>query len=84
MWNRGKENGLTSFVLLKDNGKCCFGGDPAKWDMILVIMEPGETVDYIPGLVSVGGTLRANPNAGLAAAVYTIEGTHFERARTSF
>ena len=84
MWNRGKENGLTAFVLLKDNGKCCFGGDPAAWDMILVMMEPGETVDYILGLVSVGGTLRANPNAGFGAAVYTIEAPHFERARTSF
>lgn len=84
MWNRGKETGLTSFVLLKDNGKCCFGGNPAAWDMILVEMQPGKTVDYRAGLVSVGGVLRADPNAVEGAAVYRIEGTHFERARTSF
>lgn len=84
MWNRGKETDLTAFVLLKDNGKCCMGGDPKPFDMILITLPPDEKVDYLSGLISVGGKLKANPNAPYGAPVYAIEATHVEKARTSF
>jgi hypothetical protein len=76
-----KINGLTAFELLKDNGKCCFGGEPAAWDSILVLLSPGETVDYSTGLISVAGRLSADFSR---ARVYTIDATHVERSRTSF
>ena len=31
--------GLNSFLLVKDTGQCCFGGNPAITDMIMVTME---------------------------------------------
>lgn len=76
-----KINGLTAFELLKDNGACCFGGEPAEWDSILVILAPGETIDYSTGLISVAGRLSADFSR---ARVYTIDATHVERSRTSF
>ena len=57
-----KMTGLSSFLLLKDSDECCFGGDPALEDMIGVLMEEGQTVDYYPGRVSVAGTFALNPN----------------------
>jgi hypothetical protein len=76
--------GLKAFVLLKDNGECCFGGDPKPYDMIGVRMVEGKTVDGVDGLVAVGGVLRANPNAAPGEPVYILEADYFSQARTSF
>ncbi|MEZ6045489.1 MAG: hypothetical protein R3C11_07885 [Planctomycetaceae bacterium] len=84
MWNTNMGQGLKSFILLKDNGKCCFGGDPAPYDNMEVKMQDGLTVDYRQGLVSVAGTLRAYPDAPAGKPVYVLEATQFGRAKTSF
>ncbi len=74
------------FVLLKDSGECCFGGDPAPNDMIQVSLA-----DDLPAvnfsafqMVSVAGILRADPAAPEGQAVYTMEADQCESARTSF
>jgi hypothetical protein len=74
----------SSFILLKDNGKCCFGGNPAPNDMIFVQLAPGEQFHYISGLVAVAGVLRANPNAAPGEPVYVMEAKHVAKAKTSF
>lgn len=84
MWQTKSLTGLDSFILLKDNGQCCFGGNPAPHDMILVQMQEGRTVDYINGLVAVAGVLRCHPEAGEGEPVYVLEGFHCTHARTSF
>ena len=84
MWQSRQPTGLTSFVLLKDNGECCFGGDPAAYDMMEVRMQGGKTVDDTPGLIGVAGVLRANLDAGPGEAVYILEAEHVARARTIF
>jgi hypothetical protein len=76
-----KINGLTAFELLKDNGKCCFGGEPAAWDSILVVLSPDDSVDYTTGLMSVAGRLSVDFSQ---PRVYKIDATHVERSRTSF
>ena len=82
MYNTQKQTGLTGFTLLKDNGKCCFGGSPKPYDMILIKMADGKTVNRIDGLVSVAGVLRCDPSAPPGSAVYTIEATYVDQART--
>ena len=72
------------FVLLKDDGKCCFGGNPAPNDMIEVRLEEGTPFRYISGLVSVAGVFRADPNAPLGAPVYVMEAKHVAKAKTVF
>ncbi len=60
MYPTGQESGLTSFVLVKDSGTCCFGGQPKLVDMIGVQMETGKSVEYYRGKVSVAGELELN------------------------
>lgn len=77
---------LSSFVLCKDSGDCCFGGQPKMTDMVYVEMEPGRTVDYRAGLVSVAGVFRTTPSldpTGLNP-VYKLDGQYFSGAKTSY
>ncbi|MAT16620.1 MAG: hypothetical protein CMJ46_15275 [Planctomyces sp.] len=84
MWNTNMDLEMPKFILLKDNGKCCFGGDPAPYDNMQVVMQDGMTADYQQGLVAVAGTLRAFPDAPAGQPVYVLEATQFGRAKTSF
>jgi hypothetical protein len=82
MWQQGTYE--SSFVLLKDNGKCCFGGNPAPNDMIYVRLEENQTFRPMTGLVSVAGVFRANPNAPLGEPVYVMDAKLVEQAKTVF
>ncbi len=81
MFPTKKTRDLTEFVLVKDTGQCCFGGQPKVTDMIVVKFEDGMTVHHREQqLVGVGGVFHANTfaeSAGLSA-IYMIEGTHFK------
>lgn len=86
MYPTGDTVGLQSFVLCKDSGDCCFGGQPKVTDMIYVEMEPGKEVNFRTGLVSVAGNLKASPTldpTGLNP-VYKLEGTYFSGAKSSY
>ncbi|MFN9236721.1 MAG: hypothetical protein ACK6D4_18990 [Planctomyces sp.] len=39
MWATQDTEGLTRFILLKDNGECCFGGRPKSHDFITVTLN---------------------------------------------
>jgi len=72
---------ISEFVLVKDTGQCCFGGQPKMTDMIIVKFENGMTVNHREQvLVGIGGVFRASVPARseAGAAIYTIEGTHFK------
>lgn len=77
---------LKSFILVKDNGQCCFGGQPDAKDMILVEMQGDHRADFYAGLVSVAGEFQAEAptQAGELRPVYQLKGTHFEQARTAY
>ena len=83
----GKTNGLSSFILVKDSEECCFGGEPKIWDMIRIVMQDGQTIDYRQGLTSVAGTFRVQgtgkDNTELTA-VYQIDATLSEPSKFSF
>ena len=77
-------DGLTSFVLCRDSGACCFGGQPKTTDMILVHMNGDNAVRYRTGLVAVAGVFRAEPTideTGLQP-VYQLNCDHFGPAKT--
>ena len=85
MWQTRMAEGLTEFVFLKDNGECCFGGEPQPYDMMVVKMANGLTTKAFPNtLVAVAGVLNANVNAGDGEPVYTVDATLVERAPTIF
>ncbi len=78
-------HGLKSFVLCKDSGECCFGGQPKPTDMILINMTGGVTVDYHDKqLVGVAGTLRIQPthDASGLVPVYQLDCSFFAPAKT--
>ena len=84
IWQTRIDRGMSSFVLLKDNGKCCFGGNPAPNDMIEIRMQDGKTFDYVSGLIAVAGVLRAEPNPPPGQPVYVMEAQHAAKAKTAF
>lgn len=40
------QNGLTGFILVRDNQECCFGPGAAIYDCIQIQMAEGKTADY--------------------------------------
>lgn len=78
---------LDGFLLCKDSGDCCFGGNPKTSDMIWVEMPKGKRADFGTGLVAVGGEFELSPAAtpdGLHP-IYTIKATHFYNpAKTAY
>jgi hypothetical protein len=71
-----------SFVLCRDNGDCCFGGQPKPNDMIQVRMKPGNTARYRTGLVAVAGVFRADPDAD--GSVYQLDCDIFGPAKSQY
>ena len=84
MYQTQKSEGLTEFVFLKDNGECCFGGEPKPYDMMVVMMADNKTTPAYTGMIAVAGTLHANVRAGDGEPVYTIDADIVEEAKTSF
>ncbi|MBX7167166.1 MAG: DUF4190 domain-containing protein [Pirellulales bacterium] len=64
--------GITKFVLVRDNGQCCFGGQPKITDMIHVTLTGGLHLKYSPRMHHVAGTFQVAPSkAGeLGGVVY--------------
>jgi len=86
MYPQRQTEGLSEFLLLKDTGECCFGGQPKPTDMILVKMKTSEGATYRQGRVAVAGTLRLTTDTtpeGLQP-VYALEAIKCERSRSAF
>ncbi len=80
MYPTRQQTGIKEFVLVKDTGQCCFGGQPKLTDMVVVQFKDGMTVNHREQqLVGVAGTFHAGQvsQSGQLTAVYTLEGTHF-------
>lgn len=78
-----QSTGLTRFLLLKDTGQCCFGGQPKLSDMIAVELQGSLTVDHDPinnlyRQYSVAGTFRAEPILadGQVVQLYRLDANH--------
>ena len=85
MYPAGQMEGLTSFVLCRDSGDCCFGGTPKIEDMILVTMSGAATADFTPGLTSVAGSFGLRPEGGAnSSPVFTMQAIKVEPSQTSF
>ncbi len=86
MFPQGQKKGLQQFLLLKDTGECCFGGQPKPTDMILVKMQNEKGASYRTGRVAVAGTLRLTKDRtpeGLQP-IYALEAIRCERSRSAF
>lgn len=80
MYPTRQREGISEFVLVKDTGQCCFGGNPKINDMIVVKFKDGMKVNHKEQtLVAVGGIFKASKavRSGDLTAIYSLEGTHF-------
>lgn len=70
---------VTHFLLVRDKGDCCFGGNPKVTDRILVdIPAPGK-LEFTTGIHALAGTFRVQPGAGVDAdgeVWYRLEADH--------
>jgi hypothetical protein len=53
-----KQNGITQFLLVRDQGTCCFGGNPKLTDRILVKLADPEGFTFSGKLFKVAGVFR--------------------------
>ncbi len=86
MYPTKQTENLGGFVLCKDSGDCCFGGQPKVTDMIFIEMQAGQKVDFRTGLVAVAGDLKVSPTVDQTGlnAVYKLECNFFSGAKTSY
>jgi hypothetical protein len=54
----GRDNHIAEFVLCRDNGDCCFGGNPPLTDRIYVRMKDGKRIRYTTWQQKLAGTFR--------------------------
>ncbi len=57
-----RKDGIHEFLLVRDQGDCCFGGDPKITDRIQVTLEQPLELTYQPRLHKLGGTFHVEPH----------------------
>jgi hypothetical protein len=87
MYPEKRLENIEVFILVKDSGQCCFGGNPELSDMIKIVMKKGSPLaKYYAGLVSVAGefTLTDIRRAGDLIPVYHLEASHFCQSKNLY
>jgi hypothetical protein len=78
----GKQtSGIKQFVLCRDNGDCCFGGQPRLTDRILVSLDGPLTLEYSTQQRHVAGTFRVEPGRavdGLSGVIYHLDADYLK------
>lgn len=68
---------LQQFILVRDSGTCCFGGQPKLTDMVVVKFVNDERINYSWWPRTLGGTLQIRPPgkqfSGLQLGAYYLE-----------
>jgi hypothetical protein len=72
----GSRTDIQKFILVPDQGTCCFGGQPKLTDMVQVSMLDGQTADYSMWARGVWGRFHVRPGAAveeLGTVVYHLD-----------
>jgi hypothetical protein len=72
-----KQDGLTQFVLVRDNLECCFGPGAALYDCVMVQMQSGKSASYSVRPVTVEGDFKIDEWEdfdGVIRAIYHLDG----------
>ena len=73
-----KQNGITQFVLVRDNMECCFGPGAALYDCVIVEMTGGASASYTIRPIAVEGKFTVKPFQGPDGkhlSIYHLSGT---------
>jgi hypothetical protein len=77
----GQTSGLKRFILVRDKGQCCFGGNPKITDMIEVKLAGDLEADFNMQPRKLAGTFRIGLGQsmhGLQSALYHLDADHLE------
>ena len=78
---RFQQEGITQFVLVRDNMECCFGPGAALYDCIVVRMLPGRSTNFSVRPVAVSGIFHIEELIGPDGrhlAIYSLNGEDVE------
>jgi hypothetical protein len=76
-----QQEGITQFVLVRDNMECCFGPGAALYDCVVVRMLPGRSTSFSVRPVAVTGTFHLEELVGpdkRHLAIYSLDGEQVE------
>ena len=76
-----QQDGITRFVLVRDNMQCCFGPGAALYDCIVVEMESGKSTSFTVRPVTVEGVFTVHEYKGPDGkhlAIYHVKGRSAE------
>lgn len=74
-------HGIRQFVLVRDQGDCCFGGKPKLTDQIQVTLADPLRLNYELRLLRVAGTFHVRPTVaanGMPTTIYYLEADHLQ------
>jgi hypothetical protein len=66
MYPGKQQQGITQFLLVRDQGDCCFGGNPKITDRVLVQLRDPKGIPFSSRLTKIAGRLAVRP-AGTSA-----------------
>lgn len=61
MYPGSEQEGIVQFLLVRDQGDCCFGGNPKITDRVLVTLRDTNGIDFTPRLVKIAGRFAVRP-----------------------
>ncbi len=61
MYPGSRQRGIVQFLLVRDQGDCCFGGNPKIADRVLVELADPRGIEFTPRLVKIAGRFRVRP-----------------------
>jgi hypothetical protein len=61
MFPGAQVSGIRQFLLVRDQGDCCFGGNPKITDRVLVTLAEPAGVAFTPRLVKIAGRFSVRP-----------------------
>ena len=76
-------SGIKQFVLCRDNGDCCFGGQPKLTDRVLVTLKGPLSLNFSTRLQRVAGTFRVEPGQGtdgISGVIYHLDADYLSDA----
>jgi xanthosine utilization system XapX-like protein len=71
-----RKDGIRTFILVRDQGDCCFGGNPKLTDRILVHLKPGDAFSYTDKSQKLIGRFQIRPGSAVDVegnVVYQLE-----------
>ena len=81
MYPGKQQQGITQFLLVRDQGDCCFGGSPKITDRVLVQLRASQGISFSGRLTKIAGRFVIRPMSapGLdGGVIYHLEDA-FER-----